>query len=75
MPLNPLKLIAPLFISTVFTSERLAFFPTYLYQKDERALPGDLRRYKFSFVFTLNVVFHTPLPSHTHTHTLSSLSS
>jgi hypothetical protein len=43
-------LLAPVFISTFFTSERLTSYPNYLCQKDERALPGGLRSRKFSSV-------------------------
>jgi hypothetical protein len=56
-------------ISTFFTSERLTFSPIYLYQKDEWALPGDLRSRKCISVFPLRV-----LPLTTHTRSLIRLS-
>jgi hypothetical protein len=34
-------------LSAFSTSERLNSSPTYLYEKGERALPGDLRSRKF----------------------------
>jgi hypothetical protein len=56
-------LLAPIFISTFFTSERLIFSPTYLYQKDKRALPGDLHSRKFSFVPSVKCsISHNPTP-------------
>jgi hypothetical protein len=45
------SVLASLFISTFFTSERLTSSPTHLYQKDEPALPGDLRSRKLSSLF------------------------
>jgi hypothetical protein len=36
------------FISTFFTAECLTSSPTHLYQKDERALPGDLHSRKLT---------------------------
>jgi hypothetical protein len=63
------SLPAPPFISTFFTTERLTSFPTHFYQKDERALPGDLHSRKLSsYPPLLNVV------SYTTTHFLFSLS-
>jgi hypothetical protein len=45
-------------LSPFFTFERVTSHLTYLYQKDERALPGDLRNRKFTSVFPFNVVSH-----------------
>jgi hypothetical protein len=47
-------------LSTFSTSERLTFSLTYLYQKDERALPGNLHCCKYMFP-PLNVVSVTTL--------------
>jgi hypothetical protein len=52
------SLLAPLFISTVFTTEHLTSFSTHLYRKDELALPGDICSRKFISVFPLHVVSH-----------------
>jgi hypothetical protein len=52
------------------TSEPLTSSPTCLYQKDERALPGDLRSCKFILFSPLNIVSQTTPPPPTHTHTL-----
>jgi hypothetical protein len=58
------------FIYTFFTTECLTSSPTHLYQKDERALPGDLHIRKLSsYRPFFNVV------SHTITHFVFSLSS
>jgi hypothetical protein len=61
MQWNPAQLLsASPFISTFFTTERLTSSPTHLYQKDERALPGDLHSRKLSsYPPLLNVVSHT----------------
>jgi hypothetical protein len=62
-------ILAPLFISTLFTSEHLTSSPTHLYLKDERVLPGDLHSHKFSSVSSCEMLCET-LP----TPTFSSLS-
>jgi hypothetical protein len=69
MQWNPAQLLsASPFTYTFFTAERITSSPTHLYQKDERALPGDLHSRKLSsFPPLLNVV------SHTTTHFLFSL--
>jgi hypothetical protein len=48
------------FIYTFLTTERLTSSPTHLYQKDERALPGDLHSRNLALILPfLNVVPYT----------------
>jgi hypothetical protein len=48
-------------LSTFSASYRLTFFSPYLYEKDERALPGNLHSQNFIFKPSLHLLF-PPVP-------------